>query len=221
MPRTTTRTNQVIPSSGRARGRPRSAEASAIDGELVGIALHEFQNHGYGATSMNAIARRARVSKTTLYCRFPSKESLFRAAMRDQMKRIDRARILDLLNACDDLAKGLEGYANHMLDLSLKGGLLKVNRLIYSESHRFPELGAAAAERSLLGIAEIAAFIEKCALKDAVPCADAKGVAEAFICMTRGWYADVMLTNRTVSTGEREHWVHRAVHVLVSSRKNW
>src|ERR1700759_4367754 len=121
MPRTSTKTNQNIPKPGRARGRPRSAEASAIDGELVGIALHEFQSNGYGATSMNAIARRARVSKTTLYSRFPSKESLFRAAMQDQMSRLNRDRILDLLNACDDLAKGLEVYANHMLDLSLKG----------------------------------------------------------------------------------------------------
>src|SRR5205085_9894883 len=142
------------------------------------------------------------VSKTTLYSRFPSKESLFRAIMREQIKRLGRTRVLKLLNTCDDLATGLEEYANHMLDLSLKGGLLKVNRLIYSESDRFPELGAAAAERSRLGISEVAAFIERCAVNDNIPCQDAESVAEAFICMTRGWYTDAMLRNRTVPPGE-------------------
>jgi AcrR family transcriptional regulator len=194
---------------------------SAIDEKLVTIALREFQQHGYGATSMNAIARAARVSKTTLYSRFPSKESLFRAIMHEQIKHLGRARVLQVLNTCDDLAAGLEAYASYMLDLSLKGGLLKVNRLIYSESHRFPELGAAAAERSRLGIVEIAAFIERCAINDNIPCEDAESVAEAFICMTRGWYADVMLRNCTVPPGERERWVRRMVHVLTSSRGEW
>jgi AcrR family transcriptional regulator len=196
-------------------------DVSSIDQKLVAIALREFQQHGYGATSMNAIARAAHVSKTTLYSRFPSKESLFRAIMRDQIKQLGRTRVLQLLNSCDAVAAGLEAYANYMLDLSLKGGLLQVNRLIYSESQRFPELGAAAAERSRLGIAEIAAFIARCAIKDNIPCQDPESVAEAFICMTRGWYADVMLRNRTVPPGEREEWVRRAVHVLVSSRKEW
>ena len=69
--------------------------------------------------------------------------------------------------------------------------------------------------------AEIAAFIERCAIHDGIPCQDAEGAAEAFICMTRGWYADAMLRNRTVPPGEREQWVRRVVHVLVSSRSEW
>lgn len=212
---------QKNPKFRRPRGRPRLEDVSAIDEKLVTIALAEFQKHGYGATSMNAIARAAHVSKTTLYTRFPDKESLFRAIMREQIKRLGRTRVLHLLSTCTDLAAGLEAYANHMLDLSLKGGLLKVNRLIYSESDRFPELGAAAAERSRLGISEITAFIERCAAADRIPCRDAESVAEAFICMTRGWYVDVMLRNRTVPPGEREQWVRRMVHVLVSSRRAW
>jgi TetR/AcrR family transcriptional repressor of mexJK operon len=221
MPRSTPQRKSSNPKLRRPLGRPRLEDVSAIDEKLVTIALREFQQHGYGATSMNAIARAAHVSKTTLYSRFPSKESLFRAIMHEQIKQLGRARVLQLLEDCDDLAAGLEAYANYMLDLSLKGGLLKVNRLIYSESHRFPELGAAAAQRSRLGICEIAAFIESCAMKDNIPCQDAESVAEAFICMTRGWYADAMLRNRTVSRSEREQWVHRAVHVLVSSRNAW
>jgi TetR/AcrR family transcriptional repressor of mexJK operon len=96
-----------------------------------------------------------------------------------------------------------------------------VNRLIYSEASRFPELGAAAAERTQLGIQQIAEFVRLCASTDGVPCADPEGVAEAFILMIRGWYMDVTLNNRKVSVAKRRQWVARAVHILLSARADW
>jgi AcrR family transcriptional regulator len=144
----------------RQRGRPRLEEVATLEAKLLSTALEEFQQHGYGAASVNAIAKAACVSKTTLYSRFPSKESLFRAIMREQIDVIAGNRIHQLFRDSRlDISAGLEAYANYMLDLSFKGRFLMINRLIYSESHRFPELGAAAAERSQLGIQEIADFI--------------------------------------------------------------
>src|SRR3546814_3245620 len=121
----------------------------------------------------------------------------------------------------DLLEKGLKTYANRMLSLSLEGQLLEVNRLVSSESQRFPELGAAAAERTALGIKRIAAFIRECAEFDAVPCKDADAAAEVFILMLRGWYVNVMLTNVPVSVAQRERWVTRAVRTLLSARADW
>ena len=78
---------------------------------------------------------------------------------------------------------------------------------IYSESHRFPELGAAAAERTALGIARISDFVRNCARNAGRSCSDPRGIAEAFIFMIRGWYVNVILTNRDVPAAERESWV--------------
>src|SRR6266702_576577 len=72
MPRSTPQRKPNSSKLSRPRGRPRLEDVSAIDEKLVTIALREFQHEGYGATSMNAIARAAHVSKTTLYSRFPS-----------------------------------------------------------------------------------------------------------------------------------------------------
>jgi AcrR family transcriptional regulator len=202
------------------RGRPRLEDVAAIEKKLLTLAFDEFQKHGYGGASVNAIARAARVSKTTLYSRFPSKESLFRAIMHDQIQRVAEAGAT-LKDGRLRLAEGLKNYANYMIDLSFKGGLLQLNRLIYSESHRFPELGAAAAERSQVGIVQIADFIRRCAAADKIPCKDAESVAEVFIFMIRGWYVNVMLTNRKVAAAEREAWVERAIHVLIDSRRDW
>ena len=207
--------------SDRSPGRPRLEDVELIDNELVTVALEEFLQHGYGGTSMNRIVKAAGVSKTTLYSRFSSKEALFRAIVQQQIDQLAAAELLKTRVGSPDLVQGLTSYANRMLELSLQGELLGVNRLIYSESHRFPELGAAAAERTELGVKQISAFIEECAFADGIPCKDSAIIAEAFILMIRGWYINVMLTNRKVSPAQRKHWVDRAVHALLSDRSDW
>jgi len=217
----TTNKRQAKPTAKRLRGRPRPEDVTAIENKLVDVALAEFLRHGYGGTSMNQIVKVAEVSKTTLYSRFASKEQLFRAIIHQQIDFLAPSAWLQSDVGPLNLEGGLKSYANHMLELSLQGELLGVNRLIYSESHRFPELGAAAAEKTALGIKRISGFIQDCSRADGVPCKDPEGVAEAFILMLRGWYVDVILINREVSAQQRKRWVERAVHTLLSERSDW
>lgn len=212
---------QLTETPGRARGRPRREDAVAIESGLLAVALQEFTRHGYGGTSMARIVKAAGVSKTTLYSRFASKEALFRAIMNQQIDRLAAASLLGPRDGTPDLARGLQAYANRALEFSLRGEMQAVNRLIYSESHRFPELGAAASETTDLGIGQVSEFIRQCAIADGLPCRDPGIVAETFIFLLRGWYADMLLANRTISRGARESWVERAVHTLVSSRQEW
>ena len=205
----------------RPRGRPKLHDIAAIDRVLIEVALKEFLRNGYGATSMARIVKAAGISKTTLYARFASKGELFRAIMREQVDGLAEGAEQSLHLDAVDLEAGLKSYANHMLKMSLEGDLLDVNRLIYSESSRFPELGLAAAERSQVGVGQVAEFIRECAAADDIPCTDPIAVAEAFIFMLRGWYVDVMLTNRPVSAAVRRKWVDRAVRSLIAGRDEW
>jgi AcrR family transcriptional regulator len=208
-----------IPS--RTRGRPTQADAAANEKLLLSVALREFLQHGYGGTSMAQIIKAAQVSKTTLYSRYSSKEALFRAIVQQQIGEMAPETALVSDTGSPDLKKGLTDYANRMLELSLQGDMLEVNRLMYSESARFPELGAAAGERTNLGIKRIAAFIKSCASSDGIPCANPNAVAEVFILMVRGWYVNVMLTNRKVTSSQRKAWVERSVHTLLAARADW
>jgi len=212
---------QRVGETRRTRGRPKLEDAAAIERKLLAVALRVFISHGYGATSMTSIVRDASISKTTLYSRFASKADLFHAIMREQIERLSVAALLRGNTQRVDLVRGLRSYANRALEISLTGDFLEVNRLIYSESHRFPELGAAAAERTQTGIAQIADFIRECAVADGIPCRDPGAIAEAFIHMMRGWYVNVMLTNEKVPQPVREAWVERAVHVLIAGRTQW
>lgn len=49
---------------------------------IVQAAIAEFRAHGFDATSVDAIAARAEVSKRTLYNHFPSKDELFAEILR-------------------------------------------------------------------------------------------------------------------------------------------
>lgn len=212
---------RFVEKSGRPRGRPRPEEVEALESELLDVALREFLEHGYGGASMSQIVKVAGISKGTLYSRYGSKAELFRAIVLAQIERLSPVSALQADGVPLGLEAGLFAYADHMLATNLEGDLLGVNRLIYSESHRFPELGAAAAERTSLGTRRIANFIRACAEQDNVPCQDPDGIAEAFILMLRGWYVNAILTNSEVSAVQRQRWVRQAVHTLISGRADW
>ena len=207
--------------SGRPRGRPRPEDVADIEDKLLSIALQEFQEQGFGAASVTRIVETAGMSKTTLYSRYPSKELLFRAILKRQIERYSPWASLTADAGPLDLELGLKNYANRTLKLSLENDELAVNHLIYSEIHRFPELGLAAAERTEIGIKRIADFIRACAVAEKIPCRDPESVAEVFIHMIRGWYINVMLSRRNVSDTQRKQWVERAVRTLLASREDW
>lgn len=204
----------------RTRGRPRLGDAAQIEDELLKSALSEFLAHGYGGASINRIVKTAGVSKSTLYSRYPSKDELFRAIIHRQLERLAIVTTLTA-GAAPDLASGLKAYAKRSLAISLNGDVLAINRLIYAESHRFPELGMVAAERSRLGVAQITWFIEECCRRQSAPCSNAATVAEAFIMMQRGWYVNAMLADRALSDEECAAWVERMVDLLLASRASW
>src|SRR5438128_36256 len=62
----------------RGRGRPRRAGA---DEEILTVALAMLREKGYRDLTVDAVAERARVAKTTVYRRWPSKGALIAAAL--------------------------------------------------------------------------------------------------------------------------------------------
>lgn len=204
----------------RPRGRPRTEDLEALESRLIRVARQCFIENGYGATSMAEVARGARVSKGTLYARFPSKADLFRAILDDQIRqtgggvrpRGPRPKTLEAV---------LRAYAEHMLQESLYSDILQMNRLIYSEAERFPELGEAAWARGLQGVSQVAEHIRDYAAQEGVPCRDPEAAAEMFITLLRGWYSSVMLRSRPVSVVEIKAWTRRMLQVFMAGRPSW
>lgn len=205
----------------RNRGRPKQENVGDIEKVILDVALEEFLEHGYGGASISRMVRDAGISKTTMYSRFASKAELFRAIMENQVESFALEDLfsshLDKLN----LAQGLKLYANHILGVSMEGEMLGINRLMYSESYRFPELRETTANRTAKGIRRIAEFIQQSCEAEGFTCSDPRSVAEIFILTIRGWYFDLMLTGEMVTTKQREAWVERLVDVLLSAKEDW
>ena len=205
----------------RPRGRPKAEDVEGLEARLIAVARQAFVLNGYGATSINSIAKSARVSKNTLYARFPSKAALFQVIVARQIASFD-AELRPASNAqAESLADQLRTYANVALRGSLTRDVLEINRLIASESYQFPELGEAARARFLIGVQHVARLIEACAERDRIPCRNPAAAAEVFLYSMFGWYTTVMITNRPVTDRERTSWVNGAIAILLASRSEW
>jgi AcrR family transcriptional regulator len=81
----------------RGRGRPRREGA---DDQILGVALEMLRETGYAALTVDAVAERAGVAKTTVYRRWPSKSALIAAAV-EPLQSEDPVEILRYLDGAD------------------------------------------------------------------------------------------------------------------------
>ncbi|HUD57921.1 MAG TPA: TetR/AcrR family transcriptional regulator [Acetobacteraceae bacterium] len=101
-----------------------------------------FMAQGYGAVSMDAIARAAGVSKATLYAYFSSKDQLFATIIGEACRQ--NIVVSNFLPGDEtDVRASLTALAGQTLRFLLEERPLAIQRVVISESVRFPELGRA------------------------------------------------------------------------------
>jgi TetR/AcrR family transcriptional repressor of mexJK operon len=124
---------------GRGPGRPRDlAKLEAI----LDAAYDLFLERGIAATTMDAIAERASVSKMTVYANFPDKPALLAAAFDRQIKLM---RVMDI-SAGPDLEssmKSLVKLGEAVVLAATKPEVIRVNLLMAECSDENPRLAAA------------------------------------------------------------------------------
>ena len=108
---------------------------------VLDAAAELFMAQGYGAVSMDAIARAAGVSKATLYAHFTSKDRLFATIIGEACRDIAGAAIQPGNET--DLRAVLIQFAGRLLRFLLEDRALAIHRVVVAESLRFPELGRA------------------------------------------------------------------------------
>jgi len=97
-----------------------------------------FLDQGFTATSMDAVARAANVSKATLYSYFQSKETLFAHLISDECSAI--AEDLSVPTLEDGLEPALRRFARQYVQLFLTAKKNSLVRVMANESTRFPDL---------------------------------------------------------------------------------
>ena len=99
-------------------------EADKVKESIKKAARELFRRYGYKKTSVNEIARRAKIAKATIYKYFDSKELVLHAILMDYI----RESVADLLSKYNNQAD-LETY--------LGNTILRVSRLTYTICNEF------------------------------------------------------------------------------------
>ncbi|HEV2676982.1 MAG TPA: TetR/AcrR family transcriptional regulator [Aliidongia sp.] len=110
-------------------------------GLILSAARHLFLEQGYGNTSMDGVAKRAGVSKATLYVHFESKERLFAEVIDGARSRLREALVTITGNEQIDPAETLRLIGQQFLRFVTTQEVLTLFRAVIGETQRFPELG--------------------------------------------------------------------------------
>ena len=102
-----------------------------------------FMGLGYGAVSMEQVARVANVSKATLYAHFKSKNDLF-VAMLNHYQQAEQIKLPQFPAAIaanlNELHDVMLGYIQMAYDYYVAESVVSLYRLLISEIQQFPEL---------------------------------------------------------------------------------
>lgn len=147
-------------------GRPTKEQAETRHAELLDAALDHFLDRGFEQATIEAIAASVNMTKRTVYARYPDKASLFLAAVHRAIDRliVPKGKLESLER--DDLESTLVAVARLRLKQLMTPEGLKLQRIINTESYRFPDIFMAAYER---GAGPIVAFIARQLRRHAAP----------------------------------------------------
>src|SRR6266496_4252144 len=108
--------------------------------EIISAALEVFADRGFAATKLEDVARRAGVTKGTIYLYFENKEALFKAVVRET--------IVPVIAQGEALARSFTGSARELLEQLVREywrlvgetALAGIPKLMMAEAATFPEL---------------------------------------------------------------------------------
>jgi TetR/AcrR family transcriptional regulator, mexJK operon transcriptional repressor len=154
--------------------------------QILDAARKLFMEWGYGAASMDAIARQAGVSKATLYTHFDSKDALFAALIVMECKHFAEQIGLRAFDE-PDIRVALRSLAEDFNNLLCRDESLAMYRIVVAEAPRFPELGRIFYDSGpRVMIDRIADLIAGAAKRGLLNVRDARIAAVQFISLVRG-----------------------------------
>ncbi|HEV3430683.1 MAG TPA: TetR/AcrR family transcriptional regulator [Paraburkholderia sp.] len=188
---------------------------------ILNAARSVFLAHGFSAATTDMIQREARVSKSTVYATWPTKEALFAAVIQRECGQFANS-LRHMEFESEDITRSLIRLARAYLGIVVSPMGLALYRVIVAETPRFPELGRtffAAGPEVVASI--VGQFLERAAARGQI---DVQAVgyttaANLFISIVRGEAQLECLThpNARPSDAQIDRWVEAAVHTFVSA----
>ena len=180
----------VIKSRG---GRPTRDAAIERDQRLIEVATRLFLERGFEATSIDAVAEAARVSKPTVYGQYGDKRGLFTAVLRREIARwlaplAAAAAEMQGDGSCDGSAEErLIDLGRQLLVLNCSADSIAFSRILTAQAINFPEVAKLAVDEGWSkAVSTTADFFDHLADKGVLDLEDTTIAAETFLNMEIG-----------------------------------
>jgi AcrR family transcriptional regulator len=127
---------KVVNEDIKRRGRP--VDESKYD-LILDCASVFFMERGFHATNMDDVAKTAKISKLTLYRRFPNKSALFRAVIERKCHEFLPPDLATLKGITSPRAM-IEEFAKAFLKLVMSEDAIRIYRMMMAEARAQPEM---------------------------------------------------------------------------------
>lgn len=191
--------------------------AGSKPAQILEAASDLFLRDGFGAVSMDAVAREAGVSKATLYAHFESKDRLFSALVKLECARLFGQGVDHGLDGLAP-AEGLTLIGRRFVSLLMSPKAVAGHRIVVAEAARFPELARTFYEAGPgPTIAKVAGYLDKLNAAGLLKVPDPALAAEQFLGMLKSHlHLRLLLGMQTAPSPEDlERLITAAVHLFV------
>ena len=200
----------------RGAGRPTTEQAEARHEELLDTALDLFLEHGFELTTIEMIATRINMTKRTVYARYADKASLFRGAVQRAVERQIVPR--SVLEGFDkgDLTETLASIARLRIGQVMTPNGLRLQRIINTESYRFPEIFTANFEQSARPVIDfVADLLDRASAAGKIAPTDSGLAASAFMSMVISGQVRAIVSGRLPTEAEMDSKIYFTVRLLL------
>lgn len=189
--------------------------------QVLDAAKRLFIEYGFGATSMDAIAQAAGVSKATVYAHHDSKQALFAATARRACARmVGRMAIApdsQDLGAAPDLEAALTRIGHSFIETILSDEITALLRMVIAEAGRFPEIGRIYYESAPRQTRQsVTRYLEQARALGLVRTHDCELAASQFLGMLRGDVLVATLLGAHSETRDTNRIIEAAVATFVA-----
>ncbi len=201
-------------------GRPTREQAEARHAELLEAALDHFLDRGFEQATVEAIANSVNMTKRTVYARYPEKVALFRAAVRQAMEVLAVSPERMQAAVSDDLEQTLINVAHLRVDpISTPMGL-KLQRIINTESYRFPDIFTLAYELGALPVIRfLGELLEAETRAGRLAIDEPMLAANVFTSMVVSGPVRLIVSGRKMAEGDVESRIRFAVRLFLSGAR--
>ena len=185
--------------------------------KILAAARAEFFANGFSATSIEALAARAEVSKVTVYSWFQSKENLFGEVVKWECSDMSQNFVVENLEA-KGLRETLISVAEGMMNFLMREEIVRFDRILAAEVNRDPKIGEYFLDngpRAMLG--HLTTLLQISIDKGEIQSPDLKSSAEMFASLVFG-RIDVFLRygeQINLTAAERRERAERAVDAWI------